>query len=115
MSEPELDLDDLKAEAQRAIERGDWGLPWIQRCLFLISQLERTEAALAAVEGFLRHEEWVEGEKDPGWWDGAWEGVVTPVLAKICSAIGHQPIPDHCGKPEHDFCARCRAPTPGQA
>lgn len=33
----------------------------------------------------------------------------------ICAVAGHEPIPDHCGKPEHDLCAWCRTRTPGQA
>ncbi len=33
----------------------------------------------------------------------------------VCAVVGHEPIQDHCGMPEHDLCAWCRAGTPGQA
>lgn len=35
--------------------------------------------------------------------------------AVICREKGHQAIPDHCGMPEHDYCAWCNEKTPGEA
>jgi hypothetical protein len=32
-----------------------------------------------------------------------------------CKMVGHEPIADQCGRPEHDFCAWCRKPTPNRA
>lgn len=31
-----------------------------------------------------------------------------------CRLLGHAPIGDQCGKPEHDFCAYCMKSMPGQ-
>lgn len=33
----------------------------------------------------------------------------------FCWILGHNPINDHCGKPEHDYCASCGHGTPGKA
>lgn len=35
--------------------------------------------------------------------------------AHLCWIGGHVPVPDHCGIPEHDYCAHCMAPTPSLA
>lgn len=32
-----------------------------------------------------------------------------------CWFAGHDPVPDQCGIPEHDFCAWCMRLLPGQA
>ena len=29
------------------------------------------------------------------------------LAALLCQHYGHNLIPDHCGKPEHDYCVRC--------
>jgi hypothetical protein len=34
---------------------------------------------------------------------------IDEIQSKLCAVIGHEFIPDHCGKPEHDYCAHCRA------
>lgn len=34
---------------------------------------------------------------------------------RICQLVGHEPVPDNCGRPAHDYCARCHAATPGAA
>lgn len=59
-------------------------------------------------EGALRHipDEFWE------WWD---EKVERPLLALICEVDGHEPSPDQCGIPDHDHCAICMVPMPGQA
>ena len=33
----------------------------------------------------------------------------------LCLAFGHQPIPDQCALPEHDYCGCCRKPMPARA
>ena len=33
----------------------------------------------------------------------------------LCNWWGHLPVADQCGIPDHDYCARCNASTPGQA
>jgi hypothetical protein len=43
------------------------------------------------------------------------ETLIKPLLALLCDHAGHLPVRDHCGKPEHDYCARCHAPTPNLA
>lgn len=30
-----------------------------------------------------------------------------------CKLLGHVPIPDQCGIPDHDFCAWCQKSMPG--
>ena len=30
----------------------------------------------------------------------------------ICKHEGHWLVPNHCGKPEHDYCSRCNTPRP---
>jgi hypothetical protein len=35
--------------------------------------------------------------------------------AAFCAQLGHKPTIDHCGLPEHDYCAYCLELTPGQA
>jgi len=32
-----------------------------------------------------------------------------------CLLRGHEPVRDHCGRPEHDFCGWCDKAMPGQA
>jgi hypothetical protein len=32
----------------------------------------------------------------------------------LCRLLGHLPVLDHCGLPEHDYCAGCGERTPGQ-
>jgi len=27
----------------------------------------------------------------------------------VCRNLGHKMVPDHCGKPEHDYCEICHA------
>lgn len=38
-----------------------------------------------------------------------------PILKIICSSLGHEPVQDMYGKPEHDYCLRCGVRTPGEA
>ena len=48
--------------------------------------------------------------------EGITDECADALLAKLCRALGGcTPIRDHCGKPEHDLCAICGTPTPGQA
>jgi len=35
------------------------------------------------------------------------------LMGKLCAVVGHQAIPDHCNKPEHDYCEWCRVTVPG--
>ena len=51
----------------------------------------------------LVHEDAVDGE------------LIVPILSLCCQAVGHVPMRDQCGRPEHDYCARCRAIVPGAA
>lgn len=37
------------------------------------------------------------------------------IQASICRDFGHEPTPDHCGIPDHDYCLWCLARTPGEA
>lgn len=37
-----------------------------------------------------------------------------PLSRLICCIYGHDPTIDHCGRPEHDYCACCQQLTPGQ-
>jgi len=36
------------------------------------------------------------------------DDAIMPLIKQICKAIGHNMIPDQCGKPEHDYCAYCQ-------
>lgn len=38
-----------------------------------------------------------------------------PAKWVLCVHLGHEPIQDQCGRPEHDHCVWCRRPMPGQA
>lgn len=38
-----------------------------------------------------------------------------PVGWTCCKIWGHEPVPDQCDKPEHDFCSWCMKSTPFQA
>jgi hypothetical protein len=51
---------------------------------------------------FFLAEEW------PWWLEDPWRKM-------CCVFLGHEPIPDQCGKPEHDFCAWCMKSLPGRA
>jgi hypothetical protein len=33
----------------------------------------------------------------------------------MCTLLGHIPVRDNCGIPEHDCCGYCMASTPGKA
>lgn len=39
----------------------------------------------------------------------------SPVIWVSCKILGHVPIADQCGNPDHDFCAYCMKSTPGKA
>ena len=41
--------------------------------------------------------------------------IVDPAIALICKHLGHVPVQDHCGRPEHDLCSRCQTLLPGKA
>ena len=43
--------------------------------------------------------------------DGALDGA----MMVMCEQLGHEPVPDQCGIPEHDYCMWCQYPTPGRA
>lgn len=51
-------------------------------------------------------------EEQYEWWD---DNIAKPVMALLCRANGHTPIGDNCGIPDHDYCATCGEPLPGQA
>lgn len=40
---------------------------------------------------------------------------IDAALRAMCRVLGHTPVQDHCGKPEHDCCAWCDTLTPGEA
>lgn len=48
-------------------------------------------------------------------WDWYHDSVEKPVAALLCHVYGHEPVQDHCGKPEHDHCVWCRTLMPGDA
>ena len=37
------------------------------------------------------------------------------ICRPFCWVLGHYPEMDQCGKPEHDYCLRCRKIMPGAA
>lgn len=41
--------------------------------------------------------------------------IETPARWLLCRLFGHKPIPDQCGRPEHDFCVWCNHALPGAA
>lgn len=41
------------------------------------------------------------------------DGLMNKLMGKFCALVGHESIPDHCGKPEHDYCEWCREITSG--
>lgn len=43
------------------------------------------------------------------WWTDV---IISPVA---CLILGHYPIGDQCGKPDHDYCAWCMKSMPGKA
>jgi hypothetical protein len=45
--------------------------------------------------------------------DRQWRWVEQPAMRAWCRWRGHQLIPDQCGIPDHDYCARCGA-SPGR-
>lgn len=47
--------------------------------------------------------------------EDAFYSVVAAADVLACQVFGHVPVPDHCGIPEHDFCAGCQIPMPGKA
>lgn len=42
------------------------------------------------------------------YYDGGWSRLV-------CLFLGHDPVPDHCMIPDHDYCSTCGKRTPGEA
>lgn len=36
-------------------------------------------------------------------------------LWALCRYYGHKPVPDQCGRPEHDFCVYCSKLMPNSA
>ena len=52
--------------------------------------------------GWLSHRDWAY------YGDGGWGRVV-------CLIVGHSPVQDHCGRPEHDYCPTCYRIMPGAA
>lgn len=49
--------------------------------------------------------------KPDEWWPDA---LIDPLKQWWCEQVGHDPIPDNCGMPEHEYCIMCGAPTPGE-
>ncbi len=43
------------------------------------------------------------------------EAILGRAAREVCKVVGHESTPDHCGKPEHDYCVHCQAQTPGEA
>jgi hypothetical protein len=59
-----------------------------------------------------RYEEWLCDRR----WSPNWLFVPDQVNHALCVVFGgHEPIEDHCGMPEHDYCAICQARTPNGA
>jgi len=55
-------------------------------------------------------------DSDGSDWHVTWHGWIEDAGKwLLCRAFGHLPIPDQCGKPEHDYCACCLRATPRQA
>lgn len=47
--------------------------------------------------------------------DEEWpEPLIKPIMAWWCSKAGHDPMPDQCGMPNHEYCSVCGAITPGE-
>lgn len=62
---------------------------------------------------FTRLEWWLDGLPQKHWW---WAIPAESVVKKVLDLwYGHMPVVDHCGKPEHDYCARCTKVLPGMA
>jgi hypothetical protein len=62
---------------------------------------------------------WVDAEWMPEWlanravWGLQSGGPVAWPWRAYCRVRGHRPSDDHCGRPEHRYCAVCGKPTPG--
>lgn len=48
-------------------------------------------------------------------WNWYETAIEDPLKKLLCEVDGHDPIRDHCGRPEHDHCAICMTRLPGQA
>jgi len=75
---------------------------------------DRNELA-SAVQLFLQDGDWSEQTSSDAECERMETLLVEPLLKLICQHVGHQVIPDHCRKPEHDYCNRCRETRPGEA
>lgn len=67
---------------------------------------------------FQVQENWFDLCEKRGWPDWVWDitdGPVDFIIRIVCKIKGHEPIPDNCGIPAHDYCAWCMKSTPGQA
>lgn len=53
-----------------------------------------------------RYNDWVAETDKPDW-------MFAPDVVQrgLCTALGHNFIPDQCGDPEHDFCSWCLSPA----
>jgi hypothetical protein len=59
---------------------------------------------------YTKFEWWLDGLPERHWW---WANPAQiAVKWVLCKVTGHMPVRDHCGKPEHDVCARCQRSTP---
>lgn len=81
---------------------------------------EANKRAIERVVKFIMDDEWVlDNLKSPPpggdvFFDWAEEVICKPIMNIICTELGHIPVVDMCGKPEHDYCVRCHEATPGQ-
>lgn len=72
------------------------------------------------IRQFLRNEtylKWDDLDKnfEPFGIDEFAKEVQEPLLKMLCEHVGHEPVSDQCGKPEHDFCHWCNKLMPGAA
>ena len=37
---------------------------------------------------------------------------IDDAIREYCKELGHEVVPDQCGKPEHDLCVYCRTACP---
>ena len=103
------EVDALRAQNDRELI----ALFWSAKNEVLRAEVARLHCFVEALERWLDDGDWQDGVD--GVVDWADEHVASPAVALICAHLGHEPIPDHCGRPEHDLCLRCQAPTPGEA